>query len=226
MKITVQENTTKNPLTLAGMEGGICWNSDISDEMKNFQRGISCLESGHGRVLEFPQIYLTIEGLSARTARELYTHIAGAPTRLQASTRYIDYAKKGFEYITPPSIKKDEYAYQLWINTMEKLNDSLIALEETYHIPKEDVAMGLPLGMETKIVFRTNLRQFLDMCNQRMCTRAYWEFRLLIEEILKALAEYSEEWRYIINNYCKPKCEISGFCTEKKSCGRKPQVEK
>ena len=52
---------------------------------------------------------------------------------------------------------------------------------ETYNIlknkdvPKEDLAMLLPLGMETKIVVKMNLRTFVDMCSQRLCVRAYWE---------------------------------------------------
>ena len=40
---------------------------------------------------------------------------------------------------------------------------------EECQIPKEDVAMILPLGMETKIVDKRNLRNFLDICKQRMC---------------------------------------------------------
>lgn len=57
-------------------------------------------------MLEFPQIYLEISGYSARVIRELYTHISGAPTRLQASTRYIDYTNEGFDCIIPKSIEK------------------------------------------------------------------------------------------------------------------------
>ena len=96
-QITIQEETTKNPITLIGKEAGICYGSDISNSEKNYKRGINNLKSGHGRTMEFPQIFLTIDGYSARVIRELYTHIGGAPTRLQASTRYINYGD--FEYI-------------------------------------------------------------------------------------------------------------------------------
>ncbi len=40
-----------------------------------------------------------LEGYSARVIRKWYTHIGGQPTRLQASTRYIDY-EHGFSYVT------------------------------------------------------------------------------------------------------------------------------
>ena len=90
-KVTILESTTKNPITLMGERAGVCWGSDISDSEKNFRRGRDCLESGHGRVLEFVNVEMVIDGYSARVIREWYTHIGGAPTRLQASTRYVDY---------------------------------------------------------------------------------------------------------------------------------------
>ena len=83
--------------------------------------------------------------------------------------------------------------------------------------------MLLPLGMESKVVLRTNLRNLIDMAHQRLCTRAYWEYRQLMQDMVHALAEYSEEWRYLTDHYFVPKCEVTGFCPEAKSCGRKPK---
>jgi thymidylate synthase (FAD) len=85
--------------------------------------------------------------------------------------------------------------------------------------------MGLPLGMTTKVVVKINLRTLIDMSHQRMCTRAYWEYRQLFNDLIKALSEYSPEWEYVATNYFKPKCEVCGYCTEKKTCGRKPSIQ-
>lgn len=218
--ITIQKETTKNPIQLMGMEAGICWNADISDERKNYNRGISCLDSGHGRVAEFPQVYMIIEGYSARVIRELYTHIAGGPTRLQASTRYIDY--DNFSYIIPPSIDLDAEKRITYENAMFSVTENMKKLE-ALGAPREDIANLLPLGMTTKIVLRTNLRNLIDMSHQRECSRAYWEFRVLIKQMKEALSEYSEEWAEIIKREFKPKCELYGYCIEKNSCGRKPK---
>ena len=46
-----------------------------------------------------------------------------------------------------------------------------------------------------------------------------------MRDLMKELSEYSEEWKYLVENYFVPKCEVCGFCTEKKSCGRKPVKE-
>lgn len=219
--IIIQKETTIDPISLIGREAGVCWGADINDAEKNYKRGIDCLISGHGRTWEYPQIYMVIDGYSARVIRELYTHIAGGPTRLQASTRYINY-EKGFDFVIPPTIKDNSEAAEIYNKTM---NDILKGMQklEALGLPREDVGMLLPLGMETKVVLRTNLRNMIDMSHQRLCTRAYWEYRQLMRDVMKELSEYSEEWRYLVDNYFVAKCDVAGFCTEKKSCGRKPQ---
>ena len=91
---------------------------------------------------------------------------------------------------------------------------------EALGIPREDAAMLLPLGMETRVVDKRNLRNLIDMSRQRMCTRAYHEFRELFKDILEALSQLSDEWKYIIETQMMPKCEYLGYCPEKKTCGR------
>ena len=102
-KITILTDTTpKNPITLIGRRAGVCWGADISDDNKNYKRGLSCLKDNHGRTFEFPCVDLIIDGYSSRVIREWYTHIGGSPTRLQESTRYVDC--ENFDYIIPRSI--------------------------------------------------------------------------------------------------------------------------
>ena len=223
-KVTVQSETTVNPLTLMGKEAGICYGANVSNQERNYRRGLDCLNSGHMRTAEYPQIYLVLEGYSARVIRELYTHIAGGPTRLQASTRYINY--KEFDYIIPPSVENNVDAYDIYKDAMKDISYALSKLEEL-GIPKEDSANLLPLGMTTTIVLRTNLRNLIDMSHQRLCSRAYWEFRKMMFDIINALKDYSEEWKILIDEYkvFQPKCDVCGYCTEKESCGRQPKKE-
>ena len=220
-KITILEETTRNPISLMGQRAGVCWGADITDKEKNFKRGLDCLTSGHGRVMEYVNVEMVLDGYSARVIREWYTHLGGAPTRLQASTRYINYDK--FKYVVPPKIAANTEASARYRAMMENISDTCKYLESECGIPREDAAMLLPLGMSTKIVDKRNLRNLVDMSGQRMCTRAYWEYRQLFNDIAKALSELSDEWKYIVDNYFKPKCEKYGYCTEKKSCGRMPK---
>ena len=221
--IIIQDYTTKEPLQMIGKESGCCWGADTTDPLKNLKRGIECVLSEHGRTWEFPQIYMEINDYSARVIREFYTHIGGASTRLQSSTRYIDY-ESGFEFVTPPSIKANKEAKIIYNSTMDFILAGLQQLDKI-GIPREDCAMLLPLGMTTKVVCRANFRTLVDMSHQRMCTRAYHEFRILFYDIYNALSEYSDEWKWLVEECFKPKCELVGYCKEKKSCGRMPKQD-
>lgn len=215
-KITVLEETTKKPITLIGQRAGVCWGADTTDEIKNYKRGLDCLESNHGRTLEYPNIEIIIEGYSAKCMREWYTHIGCLPTRLQASTRYINY--ENFKYVTPHTIENNKEAKALWVSLMTDISFTIKKLEEI-GIPREDASMALPLTMETKVVDKRNLRNYIDMSHQRLCKRAYWEFREMLTDIFNALRKVSPEWEYIIDNHMKPKCVWIGKCTEKRGCG-------
>ena len=139
-KITIQNYTCKNPITMIGFEAGICWGADTADEKKNYRRGLDCLESGHGRTFEFPDVYLTLEGYSARVIREWYTHIGGQPTRLQASTRYINY-EHGFDYVTPASIAERSAAKAVYDELMAEIQKHLARLDEL-GVPREEELAG------------------------------------------------------------------------------------
>ena len=217
--VTILDTTTRNPITLIGERAGICWGADTSDAAKNYKRGWDCITSGHGRTLEFANIEMVLDGYSARVIREWYTHIGGAPTRLQASTRYINYGE--FEYIVPGSI--EGVARDIYEKRMEDLRDSIQSLVEEYGVPREDAALLLPLGMTTKVVDKRNLRNLIDMSRQRMCKRTFWEYRMLFMDIINALGTYSDEWDKIVRTYMHPKCVEYGYCPEKNGCGMYPK---
>lgn len=224
-KVIIQKHTTVNPISLIGEEAGVCWGADITDEAKNHKRGLDCIESNHGRAMEFPQIYMVLDGWSAKVIREFYTHIGGAPTRLQASTRYIDYSKD-FNAVMPPSVMKNAEAKQLWNDFMAEVAPKVEKLKEL-GVPNEDATNLLPLAYATKVVVRTNLRNLIDMSRQRLCSRAYGEYRKLMKEILWQLENYSDEWEELIYEakVFKPKCEELGYCPEKRGCGKKGNKE-
>lgn len=218
-KVTILPGTTRDPITKMGEMAGVCWGAETGDAEKDYRRGLDCIESGHGRVMEFVNVEMVLDGYSARVMREWYTHIGGAPTRLQASTRYIDYGE--FEYVTPKSISENCVAAKgVYESCMTMIANSVRMLECEFGISREDAAMLLPLGMTTRVVDKRNLRNLVDMSRQRMCNRAYWEFRELFDDISKELEAYSEEWAWIVNTQFYPKCEAVGYCPEKRGCGR------
>lgn len=217
--VRILSDTTDIPIEMIGSLSGICWGGDTKDHEKNYKRGLNCLRSNHGRTLEFVQIYMELDGYSARVIREFERHIGGSPTFLQESTRYVDYSN--FGYVVPPAVGKNDKACELYSNAVETIARTVKELEEL-GIKREDSAMLLPLGMKTKIIHRTNLRNLIDMAKVRKCNRAYWEFRQLFKDIEDSLAFYSDEWKYLVEEekIFKCKCDTLGKCDEQKSCGK------
>lgn len=200
---------TEKPLTHMGRIASICTNSKPSADI-----GRKCLQANHGRVLEYVDVTMEISGYSARVIRELYTHIVGV-SRLQESTRFIN--MNDFKYYTPRNIKMNDDAYFVYTEVMEQIRQTYRKLLDL-GIPKEDAANVLPLAYKTKIVLKINLRALLHLFNERMCRRAYQEFRELVYDIAITLAGLDEEWKEIMDKYAVPKCDMLGYCPELKSC--------
>lgn len=224
-RVTIFPETTKNPITLIGHRAGICYGADVSNPAKNYERGLECIEAGHGRTLEFPEIHMMFEDYSAKVIREWYTHIGGAPTRLQGSTRYIDFTD--FKYITPPTIAAKPEALAIYEKAMADIANAMQALKTEFKIPREDFTMLLPLGYATTIVDKRNVRNLIDMSRNRECSRAFWEYRNeLFRDIKTELMNYSEEWKTLVELTFYPKCKQLGYCPETKSCHKYPKKRK
>lgn len=217
---------TETPLSDMGVAAGTCWHANVTDLAKNVKRAMDCIESGHGRVMEYPDVTLLVDGYSARCIRELYTHIIGT-TRLQESTRYVDC--ENFQFYNPfPEGSEQRTLYE---KEMENIRKTYIDLLNA-GASKEDAANILPLGMFTSIVWKINLRAIEHFAAKRMCSRAYKEIRNLAKDLKKTLSEYSEEWKQAVSVVMVPECEKYKyinpnfcFCAEKSSCGKYPKVK-
>ena len=207
LRVTVLSETTINPITKMGERAGICWGADISDPEKNYKRGMDCLESNHGRVFEFADVVMELDGYSARVIRELYTAMIGV-SKLQASTRYIDYSNE-FDYYTPSDLENN-VTYHKTMFDIQRSYQKLI--DEGYK--KEDLGNLLPLGLNSKMVLKIDMRAILHLAEIRMCSRAYIEFQDLMKDMQLALSQLDGEWLEIAK-LMKPKCEN---CTEKENC--------
>lgn len=222
-KIIILPETIKNPISLAGKMAGVAYGSDITSDEKNYKRGLQCIKDGHGRVLEFAEVYFTLEGYSNRVIREFMRHVGDGLSVIQESTRYVDFAK-GFEYIIPPSIQncKDSFVIKTYTDTMRTIKEALYTLS-TYDIPKEDAQMLIPLGATTKLSVKKNMRNLMEMSRVRMCNRAYWEFRNLMKDLKEALSNYSPQWKELCDMLLYAKCEKTKTCNEKFGCGKYPK---
>lgn len=208
MKVEIL-NATQNPLTTIGTNASYCYNTELKDEKHARRIAEHCINSGHGRNLEFADITLKIT-CSARVAREFYTHIGGSPTRVQASTRYITY--DNFEYYVPDF--KDCMVEEEYHDVMNVIKD-FYQLMKSKGIENDITGYVLPLAMETTFIWKGNIRTLENMFNQRLCTRALKEYRELMSAIRTKIAiNLDTEWEWICSKLFVPKCIKAGYCIE------------
>lgn len=212
---------TKKPLNEIGRIAGLCWGANVDNEDNNRKRALKCIDSQHGRVLEFAEVTLEISGYSARVMRELYTHIIGT-SRLQESTRYVNCSN--FEYYKPQCILDESKNIKMANIYNKAMEDICNAYEQLISagMSKEDSANILPLGMYSKMILKINLRALIHLFNERLCYRAYEEMRYMMYDIKRTLASLEDdEWIAIINKYAVPKCMVTGYCKEEHQCSHK-----
>lgn len=224
-------NYTKSPLGVIGYSAGICYDSiktqEIIESAKDkTARGIAlhCLNSGHTRTAEFADLTILIDGYSARVMRELYTHIIGT-SRVQASTRYIKYYGDKFGYYIPNSIKANEQALNEYEDIMDEISLAYKRLLDL-GIRQEDVANILPLGHNSTMTLKINVRALMHLYSVRTCTRAYEEFRKFMKELSDEIRKLDDpQWSELLEKFFVTKCEFMGYCDEGNCCGKAPRKE-
>ena len=135
-----------------------------------------------------------------------------------------------------PVIRVDGHCFHTFTRKLKKPFDpamvkAMQSLVGLIGVPKEDAANILPLGMESKMVWKGNLRMLINFMNRRLCTRALKEIRGFANEFKKLLASVDDEWAWIAENLFVPSCEQykihnpeMKFCVEEHCCGRAPRI--
>jgi thymidylate synthase (FAD) len=84
--------------------------------------------------------------------------------------------------------------------------DLMDVLENHYHelqaqgVPNEDARMVLPNACATSLYLSCNLRELIHIANERLCTRAQWEIRDLVKQMV-ALVDPALQFMLV------PKCK-------------------
>ena len=174
MKVTLIQSTP-NPIDTIAKIASICYDSDPKSSMglvKHLHR------NGHHSVFEHIYFTFKIEGISRACSHQLVRHRHCSFT--QRSQRYC--SEDGFRVIEPKSIARiDEMdAYISLMDTVESHYDELQALG----VPNEDARYILPNACETQLYLSCNLRELIHIANERLCTRAQWEIRDLVKQMV------------------------------------------
>lgn len=168
----------------AGRTAYLSFKKQKEGSEKEFIRMI--VKSGHHSVLEHAFATFRITGGSRAFTHQLVRHRLCSST--QQSQRYVD--ESNFSYIEPKSVKVNEEAHSLFVDSIKKAREAYTRLQKL-GIQNEDARFVLPNAVESQIVVTTNLREWRHIIGLRGGPDAQWEIRKVAIEILRILKKYA-----------------------------------
>lgn len=175
MKITLIQSTP-NPVETIAQIASICYDSNP----KNPKELVKYLyRNGHHSVFEHIYFTFKIEGISRACSHQLVRHRHCSFT--QRSQRYC--SEDGLGYVTPPTVDFSRFE-----NDIEDIEDWYKSYQRN-GIPNEDARYILPNACKTSLYLSCNLRELIHICNERLCLKAQWEIRKLVQNMVKLVPE-------------------------------------
>jgi thymidylate synthase (FAD) len=202
MQVTLIQ-ATPNPIETIAQIASICYDSDPKNPLKLVKH---LYQNGHHSVMEHIYFTFKIEGISRACSHQLVRHRMCSFT--QRSQRYC--SEDGFEYVTPTSITEGEFTGSYGFR-MYDTNRYYTVLQHM-GVPNEDARYILPNACETSLYLSCNLRELIHIANERLCRRAQWEIRELVQ---KMVALVDPELQFML----VPKCQ-SGRIICNSPCGK------
>lgn len=199
MNVTLIQHTPSPIKTIAEI-ASICYDSNPKDPMALVRR---LYKNGHHSVMEHIFFTFKIEGISRACSHQLVRHRHCSFT--QRSQRYC--SEDGFEFVTPPTVDEGRF-----YNDVDDIRSWYYEYHDRYNTPNEDARYILPNACATSLYLSCNLRELIHIANERLCTRAQWEIRELVENMVDLV---DPELKFML----VPKCK-SGRIICNSPCGK------
>lgn len=207
MNVTLVQQTP-NPIKTIANIASICYGSNPKNPLALVKHLYS---NGHHSVFEHIYFTFKIENISRACSHQLVRHRHCSFT--QRSQRYC--AENGFYVVSPESIAKvdERDGYFELMDAIESHYDEL----QAHGVPNEDARYILPNACCTELYLSCNLRELMHIANERLCSRAQWEIRELVEQMC-SLVDESIQFMLV------PKCQ-SGYLICNNKCGKVSENE-
>lgn len=170
--------------------GRVCYKSEdriTEDSAKKFVANI--LKRGHESVIEHEKVSVKII-CDRGVTHEIVRHRIASYS--QESTRYCNYSNEKFgkelTIIKPLFWKEDSVEYNLWINTMQAIENTYNKLIDLGAEPQQARSI-LPNSLKTEIVVTMNLREWRHFFKLRTAKNAHPQMREISCALLDAFKQ-------------------------------------
>ena len=196
--------TVSTFLAEAGSFASICYDSSSDPE----KIALQCLRSGHFSGMRIVPLQFYIGDVSRAFSHQFVRHHVGIEIN-QRSQRYVieDIPK----YILPDSLV-DDVLFAAHMQEVWRLYGRMIKKG----IPAEDARMILPNACATEFNVSMSIQALINLCHERLCTRAQKEFRSVVVKMVDAVEAIEPR----LSPLFVPKCMYRNGCPELNCCGR------
>ena len=201
MQVTLIQQTP-NPIETISRIASVCYDSDPKNSLGLVKH---LYKNGHHSVFEHIYFTFKIEGISRACSHQLVRHRMCSFT--QRSQRYC--SEDGYDFVNPIE-DMDDIRHTIFYD-MVCNNSKDYAELQTLGLKNEDARYILPNACCTDLYLSCNLRELIHIANERLCSRAQWEIRKLVKEMV-ALVDPALQFMLV------PKCK-SGRIICNSPCG-------
>ena len=179
---------SESALELIEIAGRTCYKSEDKITKGSAEKFIQLLIcNGHEAMIEFADVtvkFITNRGVSHELVRHRLCSFA------QESTRYVNYSKRGIEFIKPVWIGGENvYDLASFIQSLEDSANAYFELISKHYWRPEQAREVLPNALKTEIVVKANMREWRHILKLRCSKKAHPQMRALMLPLLKEMKE-------------------------------------
>ena len=167
--------------------GRTCYKSQSKITHSSAEKFVrSLIRRGHLSVLEHQSVTAVVicdRGISHEIVRHRIASYS------QESTRYVNYQKKGIEFIEPFFFKPGTTRFALWQDAMRHTANRYVELLDAGARPEEARSV-LPNSLKTEIVMTYNLREWRHFFKLRCAKYSHPQMREVAIMLLKKMKDY------------------------------------
>lgn len=167
------------------------------------------LATGHTSPLQQIWFEFGISGVSRAFSHQFVRHHIGISFE-QQSQRYVTYRDGTFPFTVPRTVERAGKA-EAYLRAIQEAGRTYQELVDA-GVPAEDARFLLPNATSTNFKVSVNYLELLHIADQRLCTRAQWEFRKVVALMRAEVKRRFPE----LAGFLQPKCgEFRlGYCDE------------
>lgn len=201
----------KNPVNTLASIARVCYNKNDKyySEKENMKLLTKIVKAGHWSILEHLNYTFLLVG-SRNFTHQLVRH------------RHMSFTQQSLHFTILDKMEISKEVQTLSVKQQKRMNKIAQECYKEYRklikegVPREIARHIIPSGVLSKIIVTSNLREWAQFLNIRLCFKNCKEIQNAAYQIKNIILKDMP----FLKGFIGTPCELTGYCPEIKSCGR------